>query len=158
METYIYKATKISIYVFPEKGIALPQSQFPHSCVCERFIYSQDRSTYCRIGRPMVGIYKSLKDTWMRKLGLRPRISFSRNIFYQIFVIVSLQCILENRPKLDFSISQRSVFFVFSEQHIWYVAECTVPYRILYIVLDAFHLYLRVLSPQDNKGGPFFKV
>ncbi len=26
-------------------GIALPQSKFP-SCVCERFIYSQDRSTY----------------------------------------------------------------------------------------------------------------
>ncbi len=30
----------------PRKGIAPPQSQFPHSCVCERFIYSQDRSTY----------------------------------------------------------------------------------------------------------------
>jgi hypothetical protein len=29
-----------------EKGIARPQPQFPHSCVCERFIYSQDRSTY----------------------------------------------------------------------------------------------------------------
>ncbi len=24
------------------KGIVLPQSQFPHSCVCERFIYSHD--------------------------------------------------------------------------------------------------------------------
>ncbi len=24
----------------PRKGIARPQSQFPHSCVCERFIYS----------------------------------------------------------------------------------------------------------------------
>ncbi len=23
-------------------GIARPQSQFPHSCACERFIYSQD--------------------------------------------------------------------------------------------------------------------
>jgi hypothetical protein len=30
--------------LFP--GIAWPQSKFPHSCVCERFIYSQDRSTY----------------------------------------------------------------------------------------------------------------
>ncbi len=27
-------------------GIARPQSQFPHLCVCERFMYSQDRSTY----------------------------------------------------------------------------------------------------------------
>ena len=30
----------------PFLGTARPQSQFPHSCVCERFIYSQDRSTY----------------------------------------------------------------------------------------------------------------
>ncbi len=28
----------------PRKGIVQPQSQFPHSCVCERFIYSHDRS------------------------------------------------------------------------------------------------------------------
>ncbi len=30
----------------PFLGIAWPQSQYPHSCVCERFIYSQDQSTY----------------------------------------------------------------------------------------------------------------
>jgi hypothetical protein len=30
----------------PFLGIARPQPQFPHSCVCGRFIYSQDRSTY----------------------------------------------------------------------------------------------------------------
>ncbi len=29
----------------PRKGTARPQSQFPHSCVCERFIYSHDRYT-----------------------------------------------------------------------------------------------------------------
>jgi hypothetical protein len=30
----------------PRNGTARPQSQFPHSCVCERFIYySHDRST-----------------------------------------------------------------------------------------------------------------
>ncbi len=29
----------------PSKGIARPQSQFPHSCVCERFIYLDDWST-----------------------------------------------------------------------------------------------------------------
>jgi hypothetical protein len=27
-------------------GIARPQSQFPHLCDCERFIYFQDRSTH----------------------------------------------------------------------------------------------------------------
>ncbi len=30
----------------PRKWVAQPQSQFPHSCVWERFIYSQDQSTY----------------------------------------------------------------------------------------------------------------
>jgi hypothetical protein len=28
----------------PRKGFARPESQFPHSCVCELFIYSHDRS------------------------------------------------------------------------------------------------------------------
>jgi hypothetical protein len=31
---------------FPRKGIARPQSRFPHACVCERFIYSHNRSAY----------------------------------------------------------------------------------------------------------------
>jgi hypothetical protein len=35
----------LHIYI-PFLGIARPQSQFPHSCVCELFIYSQDQSTY----------------------------------------------------------------------------------------------------------------
>ncbi len=30
----------------PRKGILGSQSQFPHSCVCERIIYSHDRSAY----------------------------------------------------------------------------------------------------------------
>jgi hypothetical protein len=34
----------------PKKGITRPQSQFPHSCVCERFIYSHDRSAYPAAG------------------------------------------------------------------------------------------------------------
>ncbi len=35
---------QFSLYI-PFLGIARPQPQFPHSGVCERFIYSQDRST-----------------------------------------------------------------------------------------------------------------
>ncbi len=34
----------------PKKGIARPQSQFPQSCVCERFIYSHHRSAYSAAG------------------------------------------------------------------------------------------------------------
>ncbi len=36
-----------------------------------------------RTGRPIVGIYNSLTDTWMWKLGLRPRYSFSGNICFK---------------------------------------------------------------------------
>jgi hypothetical protein len=32
--------------MYTRKGIARPQSQFPHSCVCERSIHFHDRSTY----------------------------------------------------------------------------------------------------------------
>ncbi len=35
---------------YPRKGIARPQSQFPDSCVRERFIYSHDRSAYSALG------------------------------------------------------------------------------------------------------------
>ncbi len=42
-----------------------------------------------RIGRSIVGISELLTDTWMRKLGLRPRNSF----YGKIFGIGSLQCI-----------------------------------------------------------------
>ncbi len=35
----------------PRKRIAWPQSQFPHSCVCERFIYSHHRSACSFAGK-----------------------------------------------------------------------------------------------------------
>jgi hypothetical protein len=35
----------------PSKGITRPQSQFPHSCVCERFLYSHDGSAYSAAGK-----------------------------------------------------------------------------------------------------------
>ncbi len=74
----------------PRKGIVRPQSQFSHSCVCEQFI-----QYIPRIGphiflqhdsRPILGIYKSLTDTWMWKLGLTPRNSFSGNICLEFSV------------------------------------------------------------------------
>jgi hypothetical protein len=45
-----------------------------------------------RKGRPIVGLYNSLTDTWMWKLGLRPRYSFSGNTCFKFFGILSLQC------------------------------------------------------------------
>ncbi len=79
----------------PFLGIARPQPQFRHSCCCERFIYCSPRiglpNSSSGIGRPIVGIYKSLTDTWMWKLELRSRYSFSGNICLD-FGILSLQC------------------------------------------------------------------
>ncbi len=72
----------------PFLGIVRPQPQFPHSCVCER-LYSPRIGLHIsssRIGRPIVGIYKSLTDAWMWKLGLSPRYSFSGKICFKISV------------------------------------------------------------------------
>ncbi len=43
--TYYTLQRQFRLYI-PFLGIARPQTQFPHSCVCERCIYSQDMSTY----------------------------------------------------------------------------------------------------------------
>ncbi len=63
-------------------GIARPQPQFPLACVCEIPRIDPHISS-SRKGRPIVEIYNSLTDTWMWKLGLRPRYSFSGNICFK---------------------------------------------------------------------------
>ncbi len=42
----MYTLQRKSHLCIPFLGNARPRSQFPIACVCERFIYSQDRSTY----------------------------------------------------------------------------------------------------------------
>ncbi len=85
-----HTATKIP-FMYSQKRNCAAQYQFPHSCICERFIYSQNRSTYFPaakyIGRPIVGIYKSLAETWMWKLGLTACNSFSGNICFEFLVL-----------------------------------------------------------------------
>ncbi len=59
--------TENSKQIFPEKKIAQPQSQFPHSCVFERFIFSRNRSAYILLQEYMWtdlgNIQKSITDT-----------------------------------------------------------------------------------------------
>ncbi len=73
--------TKIFETNIPRKGIARPQSQISHSYVCERFIYSHNQSSYSAAGicGMILGLYKSLTDTWMWKWEPRQRHSFSGN-------------------------------------------------------------------------------
>ncbi len=93
----------------------------------ERFLYSQDRSTYSisssRNGSSIVGIYNSLKDTWMWKLGLRPRYSFSVNICFEFlaFFLCSAALYRSHIPHYNLycegrlkACSKRDKFFFFS--------------------------------------------
>ena len=77
------------------KNTGSAESQFPHSCVCERIILWWV-CLFCWRKYvdlwPILGIYKSLTDTWMWKLGLRPRYSQKRNTW----VGFSLQCRLHS--------------------------------------------------------------
>jgi hypothetical protein len=43
--------TENSKQIFPEKEFCGLSPIFPHSCVCERFIYSQDRFVYSAAGK-----------------------------------------------------------------------------------------------------------
>ncbi len=81
----------------PRKGIVRPQSQFPHSCVCERFIYSQDLTAYSAAGicGPILGTYKSLTDTCMWILGLRPHNSFFWEYIQMGFSLHCVWCEVE---------------------------------------------------------------
>ncbi len=75
------------IYVFPEnkklRGLSI--YFLFHVSVIDLHIYFHNRSTYFpaaeQADRSWEYTYKSLTDTWMWKLGLRPHNSFSGNIF-----------------------------------------------------------------------------
>ncbi len=57
----------------------------------ENYIFPRSVFHFCcrKIGGPTMGIHRSLTDTWMWKLGLKPRNSFSENTKIEI----SLQCL-----------------------------------------------------------------
>ncbi len=54
-------------------------SQFPHSCICDRFIYAHDWSAYfaaAKLTDWSLKKHKLLTDIWMWKLGMRPQFHF----------------------------------------------------------------------------------
>jgi hypothetical protein len=79
----------VPIYVFPEMKLLFPKQNYnvlspsSYTHISVRDLYFFPRLVYpfcCReICGPILGIYKSITDTWMWKLGLRPRNSQKRN-------------------------------------------------------------------------------
>jgi hypothetical protein len=53
----------------PRNGIAGPQSQFPHSCLCERFIYSHDRSAYSAAVKDVDRFWEYIKRSQTHECG-----------------------------------------------------------------------------------------
>ncbi len=96
----------------PKNETARPHSQFLHSCICERFMYSPNQSAFlpAKISRPMMGIYKSLTDIWMWKLGCHA-VSFlgtyksGPNIYIGFSQVLHLQCasVLVSRNFMQFA-------------------------------------------------------
>jgi hypothetical protein len=67
----------------PKNETARPRSQFPHSCICERFVYSHDLSTYLAAVRyAMMHV-----EIWNEAM----QFHFWKDLF-GIFGTMSLQC------------------------------------------------------------------
>ena len=73
----------------PRKGIAWRQSKFPHHVYASELYFPTIDLLFCRrkLCGPILKIYKSLTDTWMWKVGLRPGNSFSGNICFKFWVL-----------------------------------------------------------------------
>ena len=84
--------TDISKQIFPEKEYrGLSPNFHIHASVSDLYIPTIGHGLPIlleEICRPILGLYKSLTDTWMLKLGLRPRLFPEKEYIYGIFVAV----------------------------------------------------------------------
>ncbi len=74
----------------PRKGISGSQSQFPHSCVCERFIYFHDLSAYSARGNMQTdpGTLQIAHRHMNVEIGAEAALFPKKEYIYGIFVAV----------------------------------------------------------------------
>ncbi len=82
---------QLRLYI-PFLGIARPLPHFPHSCVFERFIHSQDQSTYF-LQQTHRGNIKFAHRHMKVEIRTEAPIFLFWEYLFQIFGILSLQCI-----------------------------------------------------------------
>ncbi len=121
----LYRGTRREAYcnenlidVFPEKELrGLSPNFHIHVSVSDLYISKIPRFhifSCSRIGRPVVGIYKSLTDIWMWKLGLRLHSSFSGNFYFK-FLELCLCSALSHHPRDVFFKERNTQDFSFGD-------------------------------------------
>ncbi len=125
-----------SHFCIPFLGIARPQSLFPHSCVRERFIYFQDRSTYflqqnSKLGRGNIWIAHRRMNgkIWT----VAAQFLFCKYLF-RIFGIGSLQCSpFKLCRKISKHWDRRPSFSLFRMSEVRTKKDSIFPFSILFV-------------------------
>jgi hypothetical protein len=76
--------------IFPGKGIARPQSQFPHSCVCKQFKYPHHRSAYSAAGNTICGQILEIHRHMNVEIGTEAAQFLEKEYINEIFVAVAV--------------------------------------------------------------------
>ncbi len=122
------KNTEISKQIFPEKEYRDLSPNFHIHASVSDLLYSHHRSPILleEICRPNLGLYKSLTDTWMLKLGLRPRCSrkgIHKGDFRCSIALTLMGNVIRCGRWIPFRIYSVPLTLVLSKQQ-WVTVEC----------------------------------